>query len=93
MKKLIAAATALGLIALPTVAPAQTAPRAAGVNAAAPLSLGNATPVRAAAKGSKAKFGGAGLAVFAVVVIGGAVAALAVIAGTRDNGSGAPVSR
>lgn len=93
MKKLIAASAALSLIALPTVATARTP--APGANAAAPLSLANAAPVRAAAKGGKAKVSNAGIAVFAVIVIGGAVAALAVIAGTRDqgNGNGVPASR
>ena len=90
MKKLIAASAALSLVALPTVAPARTP----GVNAAAPLSLSNAAPVRVAAKGSKAKVSNAGIAAFAVIVIGGAVAALAVIAGTRDqNNNDVPVSR
>ncbi|MBX9816047.1 MAG: hypothetical protein A4S12_07350 [Proteobacteria bacterium SG_bin5] len=90
MKKLIAASAALSLIALPTVATA-----APGASAAAPLSLANAAPVRAAPKGGKAKVSNAGIAVFAVLVVGGAVAALAVIAGTRDqgNGNGVPVSR
>jgi hypothetical protein len=89
MKKLIAASAALSLVALPTVAPARTP----AVNAASPLSLGNAAPVRAAAKGGKAKVSNAGIAAFAVIVIGGAVAALAVIAGTRDQGRDTPASR
>lgn len=90
-RHLIATASALSLIALPATASA--APRAAGTNAAAPLSLSQAAPVRVAAKGGKAKFSNAGIAAFVVIVIGGAVAALAVIAGTRDQNDGIAASR